>query len=177
MAGGAERGAHDAAGPAGPDDADTVQRIHLSFQSPAGVPDGYAVAVSLTRYVSGMSQQTWRAAVLLALPELAGWTDRWRTASYSSSRPELSIAERVPPHITVLVRWVAPDPGALDRLRTAVDGFGPHVTVSAEGGEPVLAEVRSALAETAPPAVRVDALTIWTSPDGGIWHPSGRVPL
>jgi 2'-5' RNA ligase len=178
-----------------------------------------------------MSRETWRTAVLLALPELAGYTDRWRTASYSRSRPELSIAERIPPHVTVLIPWAAdPDDAvARERLAAAVAGLGalelsfpeadvfasgtvylrpepfglvlgllravyaafpehapyggeypdphPHLTVSGEGGEPVLAQVRAALAEGAPPAVRVDELTIWASSDGGIWHRTGSVPL
>jgi len=173
----------------------------------------------------------WRSAVLIALPELAGWTDRWRGASYAGDHPRLPIARRVPPHVTVLVPWVADPAGgeALGRLRDAVAGFGPlelsfpaadefpggtvflrpepfgvvrelvrsvlaafpecppydgehpdphpHVTVSADGGPPVLDEVRAAVAAEQPPVVRVDAVAIWASATGEVWQPAGEVAL
>ena len=57
----------------------------------------------------------WESAVLVAVPELAAWTDRWRAASVDESG--LALAEQVPPHVTVLVPWAPPgDPGARERL-------------------------------------------------------------
>ena len=65
-------------------------------------------------------------AILITVPELAAYTDRWRTASSSSARPGLTLAELIPPHVTVLVPWVAaPGPDDLRRLKDAVAGFEP----------------------------------------------------
>jgi 2'-5' RNA ligase len=68
----------------------------------------------------------WTSAVLIALPELTDYTDRWRTAWYDDLRPDVSIADQVPPHVTVLAPW-AKDPAdafALARLAATVGGFG-----------------------------------------------------
>lgn len=63
--------------------------------------------------------------MLIALPELADYTDRWRKTSYDERMPGVPIADLVPPHITVLVPWADPaDDAALDRLAKAVQGFG-----------------------------------------------------
>ena len=57
----------------------------------------------------------WESAVLVAVPELAAWTDGWRSASRDEKG--LSLAAQVPPHITVLVPWASPDdPAARERL-------------------------------------------------------------
>ncbi len=178
-----------------------------------------------------MPRETWRTAVLIAIPELAAYTDRWRTVSYAEDHPGISIADRIPPHITVLVPWVRDpaDPEVLARLAAAVEGVGPleiafpvagafpggtvflrpepfdvlteliravaaafpdhppyggeypdphpHLTVSAAGGAPVLAEVEAAVAAETPPTVRVDELTIWVAADGDAWRQTGRVAL
>lgn len=64
--------------------------------------------------------------MLIALPELADYTDRWRKTSYDDRAPGIPIADMVPPHITVLVPWADPaDAAALERLAKAVEGFGP----------------------------------------------------
>ena len=68
----------------------------------------------------------WTSAVLIALPSLAAYTDRWRTLSYDDLS-DVPIAEQVPPHVTVLVPWARDpeDAEARVRLAHAVAGFGP----------------------------------------------------
>ncbi len=61
--------------------------------------------------------QTGLTAILIAVPELAEFTDRWRSASYSTAWPTLPLTELVPPHVTVLVPWVR-DPTAGGRAAT-----------------------------------------------------------
>ncbi|HZX04717.1 2'-5' RNA ligase family protein [Kribbella sp.] len=55
------------------------------------------------------------------MPELAAYTDRWRSVSRSSARPQVPLSELIPPHVTVLVPWVAePTDDDVARLQTAV---------------------------------------------------------
>jgi 2'-5' RNA ligase len=67
-----------------------------------------------------------RTAILIAVPELAEFTDRWRSVSPSSTRPDLALTDVVAPHVTVLVPWV-PDPAPEDvqRLQDAVAEVEP----------------------------------------------------
>ncbi|NUR95116.1 MAG: 2'-5' RNA ligase family protein [Kribbellaceae bacterium] len=60
-------------------------------------------------------------AILITVPELAAYTDRWRSVSRSSARPQVPLTELIPPHVTVLVPWVA-DPTDADvaRLQAAL---------------------------------------------------------
>lgn len=76
-----------------------------------------------------MPEQTPETAVLIALPELADYTDRWRSAS-ASGRPGVSLSRQIPPHATVLLPWAPLDDAeafadAAARLAEAVDGSGP----------------------------------------------------
>jgi 2'-5' RNA ligase len=50
----------------------------------------------------------------------------------------------------------------------------PHLTVAADGDAALLEEVR---AVAPPPPVRVEAVTVWESPDTGVWHQTHRVPF
>lgn len=65
-------------------------------------------------------------AILITIPELAPFTDRWRSVSRSSARPHVPLTELIPPHVTVLVPWVA-EPTDMDvqRLTAAVSSFEP----------------------------------------------------
>ncbi|MEV6278216.1 2'-5' RNA ligase family protein [Nocardia sp. NPDC051832] len=73
-----------------------------------------------------MHEPTRRTAILVAVPELAAFTDRWRSVSYWSERPGIPLTEIVPPHISVLVPWVPmPKPEDLHRLRAAIADFEP----------------------------------------------------
>ena len=66
----------------------------------------------------------WESAVLVAVPEVAVWTDRWRSASMRESGR--SLAEHVPPHVTVLVPWAKPDDAAaLGRLAEVAGSLEP----------------------------------------------------
>jgi len=78
--------------------------------------------------VSEHSVDAWtaRTAILVAVPELASYTDRWRSVSSSSSRPDLTLTELIPPHVTVLVPWVSdPSPEHVQRLEDAVASVEP----------------------------------------------------
>jgi 2'-5' RNA ligase len=56
--------------------------------------------------------------LLLALPELAAFTARWRASSHAPGHRGLSIERRFPPHLTLLTPWLDPrDPEALVRAR------------------------------------------------------------
>ena len=58
------------------------------------------------------------SGLILALPELAAFTSRWRATSYAPDHPTLPIERRFPPHVTLLAPWAAVDDGeALARLR------------------------------------------------------------
>jgi 2'-5' RNA ligase len=169
-------------------------------------------------------------AILIAVPELAESTDRWRTASFSSSRPGLALSELIPPHVTVLVPWLKdPTPEHVQRLTDAVSEvrpfelsfptagqfpgglvwlrpepfdqvralvqavisafpecppYGgdhpdphPHLTISAQGGDQVLAEAQAAFAAAPAPTVMLDDLTIWREGDDQVWQLTGSVPL
>ena len=65
-------------------------------------------------------------AILITVPELAAYTDRWRSVSRSSARPQVPLTELIPPHVTVLVPWVAePIDADVARLRAAVADVEP----------------------------------------------------
>ncbi|HEY3560377.1 MAG TPA: 2'-5' RNA ligase family protein [Kribbella sp.] len=65
-------------------------------------------------------------AILITVPELAAYTDRWRSVSRSSARPQVPLTELIPPHVTVLVPWVAePTDADLARLQAAVAPVQP----------------------------------------------------
>ena len=66
----------------------------------------------------------WESAVLVAVPELAAWTDPWRSGAVGESG--LSLAEQVPPHVTVLVPWArVDDAAALERLAEVAGSLEP----------------------------------------------------
>jgi 2'-5' RNA ligase len=70
--------------------------------------------------------RTGLTAILIAVPELAEFTDRWRSVSYSSARPTMALSELVPPHVTVLVPWLAdPQPEKVRRLEEALAAVQP----------------------------------------------------
>jgi 2'-5' RNA ligase len=70
--------------------------------------------------------RTGLTAILIAVPELAEFTDRWRSVSYSSARPTMALSELVPPHVTVLVPWLAePQPDKVRRLEEALAPIQP----------------------------------------------------
>lgn len=169
----------------------------------------------------------WESAVLVAVPELGAWTDRWRSVSMHESGR--SLAEHVPPHITVLVPWASPDDAdALERLATVAGslepvevGFEsagvfpggtvfleptpdltpmvhgvlrafpefpayggdhpdphPHLTLSADGGAEVLADVEAVLASgPPPPRVLIDHLHVYAPDEDGVWRERDRVRL
>lgn len=65
-------------------------------------------------------------AILIAVPELAEYTDRWRTATFPAARPDLALSELIPPHVTVLVPWLKnPTPEHVQRLTDAVSEVRP----------------------------------------------------
>ncbi|MFG1909249.1 2'-5' RNA ligase family protein [Kribbella sp. NPDC048928] len=55
-------------------------------------------------------------AILITVPELEAYTDRWRSVSRSTARPQVPLTELIPPHVSVLVPWVA-EPTDTDRAR------------------------------------------------------------
>ncbi|QNE19308.1 2'-5' RNA ligase family protein [Kribbella qitaiheensis] len=70
--------------------------------------------------------RTGLTAILIAVPELAEFTDRWRSVSYSSARPTMALSELIPPHVTVLVPWLAePMPDKVRRLEEALAAVQP----------------------------------------------------
>ncbi|TDD30778.1 2'-5' RNA ligase family protein [Kribbella turkmenica] len=75
-------------------------------------------------------------AILITVPEVAEFTDRWRSVSRSSARPHVPLTELIPPHVTVLVPWVA-EPGDADvrRLEEAVSTFEPFELSFPTAGE------------------------------------------
>ncbi|MEU4391808.1 2'-5' RNA ligase family protein [Kribbella sp. NPDC023855] len=82
--------------------------------------------------------QTGRTAILIAVPELTEFTDRWRSVSFSSYRPTAALTELVPPHVTVLVPWLRePKPEDVQRLEDAVADLEPfELTFSTAGQFP-----------------------------------------
>ncbi|WP_133785769.1 2'-5' RNA ligase family protein [Kribbella sp. VKM Ac-2571] len=65
-------------------------------------------------------------AILITVPELAEYTERWRSVSRSTARPQVPLTELIPPHVTVLVPWVAePTETDLARLKAAVASIEP----------------------------------------------------
>ncbi|WP_433011051.1 2'-5' RNA ligase family protein [Kribbella sp. CA-294648] len=81
---------------------------------------------------------TGRTAILIAVPELTEFTDRWRSVSYSSAWPTAALSELVPPHVTVLVPWLRdPKPEDVQRLEDAVADLEPfELTFSTAGQFP-----------------------------------------
>ncbi|WP_309234544.1 2'-5' RNA ligase family protein [Nocardia sp. XZ_19_385] len=82
-----------------------------------------------------MSELIRRTAILIAVPELADFTDRWRSVSYWSECPGVPLTEIVPPHISVLVPWLA-EPSARDvqRLRDAIADVDPFEIIFPAAG-------------------------------------------
>jgi 2'-5' RNA ligase len=70
--------------------------------------------------------RTGLTAILITVPEVADYTHRWRSVSRSTARPQVPLTDLIPPHVTVLVPWVA-EPSAADlrRLEAAVSSFEP----------------------------------------------------
>ena len=65
-------------------------------------------------------------AILITVPELAAYTERSRSASRSTARSHVPLTELIPPHVTVLVSWVAePTEADVRRLAEAVASFEP----------------------------------------------------
>jgi len=65
-------------------------------------------------------------AILITVPELAAYTDRWRSVSRSSARPHVPLTELIPPHVTVLVPWVVePTADDVERLRAVTRSVQP----------------------------------------------------
>nr|WP_239062809.1 2'-5' RNA ligase family protein [Streptomyces sp. SID13031] len=63
---------------------------------------------------------------MIAVPELTEFTDRWRSISYSSTRPTVALTELIPPHVTVLVPWLQdPSPEDVQRLEDAIADIEP----------------------------------------------------
>ena len=70
--------------------------------------------------------RTGLTAILITVAELAAYTDRWRSVSRSTARSEVPLTELIPPHVTVLVPWVAePTDTDMARLRSAVSAVEP----------------------------------------------------
>jgi 2'-5' RNA ligase len=74
---------------------------------------------------------TWAArtgltAILITVPEVADYTHRWRSVSRSTARPQVPLTELIPPHVSVLVPWVAePSSDDVRRLTEAVASYEP----------------------------------------------------
>lgn len=65
-------------------------------------------------------------AILITVPELASYTDRWRSVSRSIARPHVPLTELIPPHVTVLVPWVLePTDSDVRRLRDVLADVEP----------------------------------------------------
>lgn len=170
-------------------------------------------------------------ALILALPELAAFTSRWRAISYAPGHPQLPLEMRFAPHITLLTPWANPgDSHAMGRLhdiarrhdafdlvfvgasrfpsstvtfleptpRTALDALlmdvwdtfpefppyagehprpTPHVTVSADGDEKVLAQVRAALSEHGPVRARASSISVTQRGPDTVWREVGTASL
>lgn len=70
--------------------------------------------------------RTGLTAILITVPELTEFTDRWRSVSYSSARPADALTELIPPHVTVLVPWLRdPSPEDVQRLEDAIVDIEP----------------------------------------------------
>ncbi len=64
--------------------------------------------------------------LLIALPELAAFTSRWRASSHAPGHPGLTIERRFPPHLTLLTPWLDPQhPQALARARAVAARHPP----------------------------------------------------
>jgi 2'-5' RNA ligase len=190
--------------------------------SEAGVVDDAADPGRRPQYDTGL---------ILALPDLAAFTSRWRATSYAPDHPGLSIERRFPPHVTLLAPWAPVDDAeALQRLQRLAerarpidlrfetadvfpdsgvvwlapapepslaalfadvlatfpdhppyaglhDDVVPHLTVSAHGGAPVLAEVRAALAEHGPVHSHVDRICVFGRGEDDVWRQAASVTL
>lgn len=68
----------------------------------------------------------YETGLILALPELAAFTSRWRATSYAPDHPGLPIERRFPPHVTLLTPWAAAgDAEAMARLRAVASAAQP----------------------------------------------------
>jgi len=66
------------------------------------------------------------SGVLLALPELAGFTSPWRSTSYAPDHPDMPIERRFPPHVTLLTPFAeGHDEAAFERLRRVAAQHAP----------------------------------------------------
>ncbi|MFI6673493.1 2'-5' RNA ligase family protein [Kribbella sp. NPDC050470] len=125
--------------------------------------------------------KTGLSAILITVPELADFTDRWRSVSHSTARPHVPLTELIPPHVTVRALLLAvfeafpecppyggefPDPH-------------PHLTISsaAQGGPDVVAEATEALAAAPAPTARLTEVGLWREGDDSVWRQFGAVPL
>lgn len=99
-------------------------------------------------------------AILITVPELAAYTQRWRSVSRSSARSQVPLTELIPPY-----GGEFPDPQ-------------PHLTISssAQGGPAVVAEAQEALAAAPAPSIQLTELGLWREGDG-VWRQFGAVPL
>jgi 2'-5' RNA ligase len=71
--------------------------------------------------------------LLLALPELATFTARWRASSHASGHRGLAMERRFPPHLTLLTPWLDPqDPTALTRARDVAVRHSPMTLTFSE---------------------------------------------
>ncbi len=66
-------------------------------------------------------------AILITVPELAAYTDRWRSVSRSTRATRVPLTELIPPHVTVLVPVGrgAHAESDVQRLTDAVSPFEP----------------------------------------------------
>ncbi|MGL5856862.1 MAG: 2'-5' RNA ligase family protein [Angustibacter sp.] len=172
-----------------------------------------------------------RTSLLIALPELAGFTARWRATAYDPQHPGLTTERRFPPHLTLLTPWTDPDqpnvaravrrlaarhppltlrfhhagifddgrvvwlaPEPLEAVSRLLDdalaafpecepydgahaAVVPHVTVSADAGQHVLAEVRDELKRHGPLTARATALSAYARDETGVWREVTSTPL
>ena len=68
----------------------------------------------------------YETGLILALPQLAAFTSRWRATSYARDHPGLPIERRFPPHVTLLTPWApVEDVEAMARLRAVAAAAQP----------------------------------------------------
>ncbi len=62
-------------------------------------------------------QPATESGLLLALPQLAAFTGRWRATSLAPGHPPVVVERRFPPHLTLLIPWLDPaDPHACQQV-------------------------------------------------------------
>ncbi len=80
--------------------------------------------------------RTGLTAILIAVPELTEFTDRWRSVSYSPARPTAALTELIPPHVTVLIPWLRdPEPEDVQRLEDVVAAVEPFELCFSTAGQ------------------------------------------